>query len=369
MGFGVWLAAGICVLRPAHADDKPAAAKAPDEASAPSDADKPDEEAMGVPIEVASKAQKEVARKQLQLGIDLLDAGKPADALQVLRMSYQRVESPNTRLMIARALEKLERYPEAYAELQQALSEAEPLARGASKYEDTVAALQSELEQVKAKVALVHLDLGMTLTAEGKPIEPERWGRVVVLPEGHTAFELKLANGQSRNVSTTLAGGKETTVALLLAAPANAEAAPAELAQPKPAVTSQEQPGVSRKTLGWIGVGMAGVGAASFVTFGLLDKAKHERLSDECGNGVCPADLRDDAERGRTYQSLANVGIGVGVVGLITATYFFLSARSEPKLSGSDSLRASAGTPSQHATQASPQIVIGARSVAISGRF
>jgi hypothetical protein len=59
--------------------------------------------------------------------------------------------------------------------------------------------------------------------------------------------------------------------------------------------------------------------------FGSIAAADHDRLEDECDATRCPANLRDVAEEGRTFQTYANVSAGIGVVGLVTALYFFLS--------------------------------------------
>jgi hypothetical protein len=377
---GVKFAVVLCAAQLAHAAESATAAN--DKAESESEEAEPgegnaDPSAVGVPIELASKAQKEVARKQLQLGIDLLDAGKFAQALEVLRMSHQRVASPNTRLMIARALSKLERNPEAYAELQLALSEARMLARGASKYEDTVEAAEAELATVRGKVALVQLDLGMHVSMQGKPLEAERWSQPLVLPAGKTEFEFRLANGQTRKQSLELSAGQEVKVPLLL------ETTPSDVSPPPVAhepSTINKQPiasdGVSRKTLAWASVGIAGVGLLGFATFGFLNKSRFEELEDQCTDTSCPVALREEAETGRTYQSLANVGLGVGAVGLLSATYFFLTASdARPKLEQGRATRTAKQRPSMFQVSKSkfdanaPYIVVGTHSVTLTGRF
>lgn len=373
---GVKFAFVLCATEFAYAGD--AAPASGDKATSESEEEGGgDPSATGVPIEVATKAQKEVARKQLQLGIDLLDAGKFEQALDVLRMSHQRVASPNTRLMIARALSKLERNPEAYNELQLALGEAKALARGASKYEDTVEAAEAELAAVRAKVAFVHLDPGMQVSLQGQSVEPARWSQPIVLPAGKAELELRLANGQSRKQSLDLSAGQDLRVPLMLAEPPPDEA-PASTPIEPVAITKQPiaSDGVSRKTLAWASVGIAGVGAAGFLAFGFLNKNRFEELEEQCTDTSCPAALREEAETGRTYQTLANVGLGVGAVGLLSATYFFLTAGdASPKLEkGRTSRTAARRTSPFHVSKAkvdsnTPYIVVGTHSVTLTGRF
>lgn len=277
--------------------------------------------AQPVPIEVASDAQKQVARKQLQLGIDLFKAQKYDEALEMLRMSHEKVASPNTRLMIANTLVKLDQLVEAYRELQQVLEEAEPLALGESKYERTVEAARAVLKSLDSKLGFVQLRPGATISMDGDVLSGHPWSEPLPVLPGRRTFQLALDNGQQREVRVDVMAGQTVEVDLSLEPPTVEQVPPPEPAPPLPPV---ERAAVSYEALAWSGVAVAAVGAASFAVFGALSSSRHQQLLDECAGTQCPASLREVAEEGRTYQTLANVGLGVGVVGLIGATTFFV---------------------------------------------
>ncbi len=284
-----------------------------------------------VPIEVASRDQKQAARKQMQLGIDLFKAEKYEEALEMLRMSHEKVASPNTRLMIANALAKLERYPEAYTELQLVIEEAEPLALGESKYEKTVAAAKAVLDSIADKLAFVELDVQAKVLLNGEPLTPDAEKRTLALLPGKATLEFDAGEGHSKRVELDLEAGKTESVVLQLEPPAPPPAAP----EPAPAKESTVvEVGVPYRTLAWTGVGVAGAGAIGFAVLGVMASGRHDQLQEECNGTLCNEPLRDVAEEGRTLQMLANVSLGVGVVGLVGATVFFLAGDDAPSASG-----------------------------------
>jgi hypothetical protein len=80
-----------------------------------------------------------------------------------------------------------------------------------------------------------------------------------------------------------------------------------------------------RRTTAYVAGGIGVAGALSFGVFGLLNHAKYSDVQDECSHDLCSDDVREDAERGHTYQTIANVGLIVGVVGLGTAVALVLT--------------------------------------------
>lgn len=309
----------------------------------------------GVPVEAATASQKRVAAKQFQLGIQLYKAEQLERALDLFRMSLSRVDSPNSRLMAARCLAKLERYPEAYREFERVIVEAEELARAIEKYEGTADAAKTELEQVKQKVAIVHLQSEGRVSVNGEALEGAH--PPLVLEPGEALFVLESSDGRRSAKSIQLEAGTERTVDLdLPVGKIEKVLAPRVVAQ------RDDPDTVSKTTLGYVSLGVTGLGVAGFVGFGLLDRHYYEELQDRCVNGQCPDTLRDDAERGRLYQTLANVSLGVGVVSAVTATYMFLSSggkqeEARAKKEGDD-----------EETQAA-SVVVGLGSLFVRGKF
>jgi len=62
--------------------------------------------------------------------------------------------------------------------------------------------------------------------------------------------------------------------------------------------------------------------------FGAMHHAKFSDLEDSCPNNRCTRDRQDDIDSGKTDETLANVGLVIGVLGAgAGVTLFILSGR------------------------------------------
>jgi hypothetical protein len=166
---------------------------------------------------------------------------------------------------------------------------------------------------------------------------------------------LKLPSGEEERQKVDVQPGRDTKVDI--APPSVAHAAPvATAAAPCPPPASAPPPsGINQRTLALVvgGIGLAGF--ATFAVFGILDNGKYNDIKDSCPNGVCPRALADDAETGRMYQTIANVGLGVGIAGVATSVVLFATAPSHSK--------------ERAASKPAPQVLVGLGSVSVRGRF
>jgi hypothetical protein len=81
-------------------------------------------------------------------------------------------------------------------------------------------------------------------------------------------------------------------------------------------------------TLGWVGLA---VGAAALVTSGVFFALKQGAVSDletQCDGRACPPESQDTIDRGRTYTTVSNVAL---IVGLVAATGGGLALAVGPK--------------------------------------
>jgi hypothetical protein len=76
-----------------------------------------------------------------------------------------------------------------------------------------------------------------------------------------------------------------------------------------------------------LGVGAVGLGVST--AFLLLNQGKLDDIKDNCRGSECPA-IADDVDASRSGETLALVGLGVGLVGVGVGAYLILSS-SEPK--------------------------------------
>jgi hypothetical protein len=68
-------------------------------------------------------------------------------------------------------------------------------------------------------------------------------------------------------------------------------------------------------------------GLVMFTVAGIMSRSTYSELEDSCGSGPCPADRQDDIDAGQTQQTLANVGLAVGIVGVGAGVTLFLLSR------------------------------------------
>jgi hypothetical protein len=322
--------------------------------------------AAGVPVAEASRDQLRAAEKTFHVADDLFDAKRYQEALTAYRASFDIVASPNSQLMMARSLIALGRLAEAYAELEAAIETADVAAKKDKKYAHAGRAAREELDRVTAKVARLSLTLGEVpagtqLSIAGKAVEPSTLGRPLVLPPGTITLLLIAPDGREVRRELKLAAGSESSLRLELpsgdapAEPAPVVTTPNAGATPAPVSDTGSKEGPSSLRV-WAyvagGVGIAGL--ATLGIFGSMSQSKFDSLESDCKDGHCPPDRGPDIEDGRRFQTIANVGLAVGIVGVGTGvTLFFLSSgKSEKRASGN-----------------ATWIALGAGDVRMGGRF
>jgi tetratricopeptide (TPR) repeat protein len=323
-----------------------------------------DARAQGASLENATAEQKATATKAFEAGMKASKAKKHEQALAAYKDSYNAVASPNSHLMICRELVELGRLEEAYAEYEKALPEAEAAAAKDKKYEASATSAKTEMDELKSKLGFVKLNVsgataGTRVTVRGREIAQADWGKPIAVAPGPTRIELVLADGKETVKELDVAAGSEITVDL---APGGAEAAttPTTAKAEGSAKVSTSGGGPSMRTWAYVAGGVGVAGIATFAIFGAMNNAKHSKLEDQCKNNACPSNLEDDKKAGQRYQTIANIGLVVGVVGLGTGTvlYFMSNKKSE---------KAAAAPPKQRPRVDS--VSLGYRSLVVTGSF
>lgn len=278
------------------------------------------------PAEVSEQARAE-AKQAFAAASQHFDGKRFEEALATFRSSYQVVASPNTRLMIARTLRELGRDVEAYQEYSATLTDAG--AQG-ERYAGAATAAAEEQTEVRGKVALVTVRVaearaGMEVRLGGEPFDLGRLGTPFPVAPGVLGASVSAPDGAAGATEiTATAGGTHEVVLALVAAP---EAPPPP---PPPPVAEQrvEASQVSLRTWAFVAAGVGVAGIATFAIVGSMANSKFDDLESTCKGGTCPPDKQEDIDSGKTYQLVANVGLGLGVVGLGTGALLYLL---EPK--------------------------------------
>ena len=241
------------------------------------------------------------------------------EALTLFRESYKAVPSPNSHLWIVYALTELGRVAESYNEAQLVTAESEAAAAKNPKYAQTAQAARDEVQKLRGKVAMVSVTVPESagpdakLQVGGRDVPRESWGKHIAVMPGSVEVVVTTAQGATERKTVEVKGGGEASVSM---EPAQAEG-PTGPVQPTPPLAPPEEGG-GLGTKGYIGIAAAGVGVAGFVTFaifGSMTSNEYKSVEDQCSSGCAPSQS-DIADSGRTYQTVANVTLVVGIVGV-----------------------------------------------------
>ncbi len=271
------------------------------------------------------------ARKMFKQAQEHFDDAQYEQALELARKAHEATGSPNARLYVARSLKGLGRFDEAYDEMAATLDDAAEKAKEEPKYISTRDAAAAELALLKRKigkviVAIVEPPPGVKVTLNGKLLDAERVGDPIATLPGDSIIVVE-ANGHQRYERTIQVGAGDTkTIAVRLV---EEEGEP----EPPPVEPPKRDPGSSSggisKTWGYIGLGVGAAGLATFTVFALSAKSTHDTLDEECGGRCTDPKFQDDVDSGKRAQTIANIGLGVGVVGLAAGATVLLLGGSD----------------------------------------
>lgn len=257
-------------------------------------------------------------------GRSAVERGDYQAALADLEPSFEALPSPNTQLLIAHAKRGLGRTTEAIRDYERCIAAADAkVTAGESRYQQTSQEARKWLDTLAAELANVSVrvthapDLAV-VRINGEAAQSTReqgWLSVTgywIYP-GKVTVRVEAA-GRSKEATVDLSRGAKQTVTLDFEPVQEAPPAPTSAAPPSPTTPpSSGGPPVSV----WIAGGVGIAGLAMFGVFGSMAKGKYDDLQTCSPN--CPESERSVADSGKSYQTIANVGLVVGVLGLATA--------------------------------------------------
>ena len=268
------------------------------------------------------------AREAFQAGKNAFEQEYYEEALQEFDASDHAIASPNTKLMIGRCLARLDRPAEAYREFALLIQQAHASPDG--RYDQAARAAADEQLALKPRVALLTVRVNdetgaAALTAAGRAIPREAWNEPIALEPGTFEVALTGTAGQRDSHQLALQAGSSATLDLAI----GAQAPPAAEREPAPlpgtpltppasdrAASASRQPS-SLRTWSYVAGAAGMLGLASFVVFGALSSAEFSDLEQGCPDrSACSPSLRTHQTRGQSYQTVANVSLGVGVAAL-----------------------------------------------------
>lgn len=255
-----------------------------------------------------------------QTASELTKQGKCPEAIPLLERSYALVPSPNSLLLLARCLREGDKIEEAWRRYEASLGKSEELiAAGELRYSATASSAREELAQLRkitGSLVVKALPRGAYVEVYGMRVDPVNGTAHVRLRAGQASVAI-LGSGANERRAVEIRAEQTTEIAL---ARPSALAPTRSTTIPEPAPRSAAPRWVMPAAVTSGVVGAIGLGAFGF--FGLRSSGVRDDL-ERC-SPACPESLRDDAQRASREQTYANVGLGVGIVGLVAMTTFLV---------------------------------------------
>ncbi len=313
--------------------------------------------AVGVDPGDATPVQREQAQARFVKGKQKYDAGNYKDALAEFQASIDIVQSPNTRLYVARSYREMGRLVDAYVEFGRTMVEAKEHAAADGRYAKAAEAAANERKQMEpylgfATVTVQNPGEESKLVVGGQEIKRAGWTEPVPVMPGDVEVRVETPNHPPATQTVKVVAGQKVDVTIDAK---GTEAAPPPVEQPKP--TPPPSTGGTVKALRIGAIAAGGVGLVGIVIFGIAGQSSvntYNDLQKKCGmNTPCPSGFQNEVSRGKTEQTIANVGLAIGIVGLVAGGALFGASflvKSPSKEGASTSVVVGPGSISLHGT-------------------
>ena len=278
---------------------------------------------LGAPASAQTAGQ----AKRFAAAQRLYDQGAYTPALAEFQALAVETSSPNAALYAGRCLRELGKLPEAYEATAAALRDAAAKAETEPKYASTRNTAAADLALLEPRVgklvvAVADPPADLAVHVGGAALPPARLGVPVVTAIGEVVVRFTAPGFDPVERRVTLEGGKTVTVAVnMVAAKAEAPRPPLAPAAP-PAAAPAASPGLGGGRIG--GIVVLGAGAAGLVTFavaGSMANSRYDSINLACGGKRCTdPSYASQIAGGRTLDIAADVGLGVGIAGVVAGT-------------------------------------------------
>jgi hypothetical protein len=282
--------------------------------------------ADGVMPAVATPVQREQAQARFARGKELLGKKQYEAALAEFRASHEIVGSPNTRLELARCLRAMGRLVAAYAELGRAAVEAKELVGQDIRYQRAFDSATAERAEIEPQLGFVALTIqnpadDTKVTVGGEEIRRAAWGEPAPAVAGQTEVLVETPGHGPVKRTLTLAAGQKAALTI--------DAQSGELPggpPPPPPLPPLPEPTSPLRTWAYVAGGVGAAGLVTFAITGVMARSTYNDLNNACQGGPCPPDKTGEISSGKTQQTVANVGLVIGIAGVAAgATLFVLS--------------------------------------------
>jgi hypothetical protein len=267
---------------------------------------------------LAAPAFAEPSKQQFAAAQNLYDEKSYERALAQFEKLAAETGSPNAELYVARCLRELGRLPQAYEQMRIALRDASAKAEQDPRYERTRDAAAAELATLEAKIAKVVIAVadppsGLSVTLNGAPFPNDKLGVPLATAPGEGVIVARAPGKKDVETRVALRAGESRTVALSF----HEVVIETKVIAPPPSGATASSGGI--RLAGYFVVGAGVAGFATFAVAGITSNDKYAALKQDCADGSCPT-RASQIQTGKTFDMIADIGLGVGIAGVLAGT-------------------------------------------------
>jgi len=285
-------------------------------------------------VPAASSPSHEVAFAE---AVRIFKSGDTARALPLFLHLGESIESPNVQLYVGYCQLELGHDREAHQAFSLAVKQS--IERGEARYAAAREAAQGELAKLNPRLAtltisLVQVPKEFVVKLDHERLDPALVGSPIVISPGLHQVEAESAGAKPISREVLLDKGGSKVIAILFEEERKKTIELAPINQMVPA--SAQSTGHYLTVFGYVAGGLGLVGWATYAVAGLKARSDYNQLHADCPTRCSDAAHRNQANEGKTLQTVANVGLGVGLAGTLAGTallYWGFSHRDVPRAS------------------------------------
>lgn len=258
------------------------------------------------------EAEQERAYKLYEEALKLYDRGRHKRALRKFLEVDSIMASPNARLYIGRCFRKLKRLPRAFEAMSAAVEIATKKAQKDPTYLRTRDAAAAEREQIAAEigrivVAAANPPPGLEIEVNSRILDQGKLGKQLGVTPGTVVVAAKAPDHEPFHHELEVSAGSVETIAVTM--------------RREGTEGGVEEPSDGLRIGGFVTLGVGAAGMAVFAIAGLMANDRYAQIEDECGAPPCTDPSYEDLiNEGKTRDLVANIGLGVGIAGLVAGT-------------------------------------------------
>lgn len=278
-----------------------------------------------------SAVQRETARAWVLEGRRLFAAQDYAAALERYAAAYQLVRAPTVGIEVARAQQALGKWVEANATAVEVInlpsSEAEPAVFGQARdaARQLLRSLTPRIPALQLEISPAAIDIEVAI--DGEPMPFASGAMPFRLNPGTHEVQVHAPGFHAERRMVTLSEQEARVLSFVLLAEQPPTLVPAgEPAGSALAGVMAGDAGAGARTRGYVALSAAGAAALLGSVTGVLAFSS----KPDCARDICAAELRDEAERSRSFGNVATVSFGVALVAVAYGGWeLLLNARSD----------------------------------------